>query len=106
MEQHILEIKMAKKRCVGMGVFHAWRVEFDMHPLAATMDNYTACIDVEMDEAKPDFLAVLVWILTMARKINALCDSEKVVGNDGSEYWLERFLWRCDCVLQWDSLRA
>jgi hypothetical protein len=106
MEKHILEIKRAKKRCVGMGSFHSWRIEFDGHPLAATMDNYTTCIDGEMKETKPDYLVVLVWILAMARKINAFCDAEKVVGNAAAEYWLERFLWRCDCVLQWDSLQA
>lgn len=102
--ERILAIKRAKKRCVSMGRHHAWRVEFNAHPLAATLDNYTACLDVELTQPKPDYLSVLMWVLTMAQKINAFCDSERVVGNDGAEYWLERFLWRCDCVLQWDSL--
>jgi hypothetical protein len=99
---HVMEIQSARKRCVSMGKHHAWMVDFDRHPLAATMDNYTVCIDVELCEESPDFLAVLIWILTMARKINAYCDAERVSGNAAAEYWLERFLWRSDKVCQWN----
>ena len=46
----IAALKAAKKRCISMGAFHAWRPVFDMHPLAACMDNHTVCIDVELSE--------------------------------------------------------
>lgn len=104
MHVRVLEIKSAKKRCEGMGRHHQWRPEFDQHALSACLDNYSSCVDVELADACPDYTCVLHWILTMARKINAYCDAEKVSGNDAAEYWLERFLWRCDRVCKWDAL--
>lgn len=89
-----------------MGVYSPWRAAFDKHPLAAMMDNYTVCIDVELAERRPDYECVLHWILTMARAINAYCDATKIAGDDAAEYWLERFLWRCDRVCQWDFLHG
>lgn len=100
----IAEVKAAKKRCIAMGAFHAWAPEFDSHPLAACMDNYTTCIDVERAERAPNWEAILHWTLTMARKVNGFCDGHKVVGDVAAQYWLERFLWRCDAICQWDYL--
>ena len=100
----IAAIKAAKKRCISMGAFHAWRPVFDMHPLAACMDNHTVCIDVELSETSPDWFAILCWILNMAKRINWFCDENKVVGDVAAQYWLERFLWRCDVVCQLDYL--
>lgn len=92
------EIKTARKRCVSMGVHRGWRTDFDAHPLAACISNLDACIEVEMRDFNPDYLAILVWIHAMAVKINAFCDASKVDGDNAAEYWLEYFLWVADTV--------
>lgn len=94
----IKEIKAAKKRCIAMGKFHGWCADFDKHPLAASLDNHTYCIDIECNEEEVDFSAILEWILNMAKSVNKYCDAFKVSGDAAAEYWLERFLWRCDVV--------
>ena len=98
MNTHISEIKSALRRCLTMGAYSGWRLEFNSHPLAASIDNHTACIDVELEQRQPEYFAVLCWILNMARSINAYCDANKVVGDVAAQYWLERFLWRVNCV--------
>lgn len=96
---NIKEIQTAKKRCITMGVAQGWRPEFDLHPLAASIDNHTCVIDVELEKEKPDYLSILVWIHTMAKKVNQYCDEQMVKDNKAAEYWLERFLWRVDSVV-------
>jgi hypothetical protein len=105
---HITDIQSARKRCVSMGKPHAWRPEFDLHHLAACIDNHIACIDVEMEAAPKDrdFFAMLVWLHNMAKRINAFCDGHKIAGDTAAEYWLERFLWRADCPIQMDPQAA
>ena len=99
-------VKTAKKRCVSMGVFSAWMPEYDRHPLAACISNYTCCMDVELEGNAPDYLAALGFIAAMARRINAYCDGCLVAGDAVAQYWLECFLWCCDSVVQWDCLPA
>ena len=89
-----------------MGRPHGWVVNFDSHPIAASMDNHTACIDVELENKdEPDYLSILQWILLMARKINNYCENNRVAGDNAAEYWMERFLWRSECVCKWDHLQ-
>jgi hypothetical protein len=102
----IAEVKAAKKRAISMGGYSGWRPEYDDHPLAACMDNRTAIIDAEMEDDKTDYLFVLWELHAMAKKINAYCDSHKVDGDIAAQYWLERFLWRCDVVCRWDFLHS
>jgi len=100
----IQEIKSAQKRCMSMGRHHTWQLDFDEHPLAACISNHLFCIDVELNEQNSDPLAIMFWILNIARKINQYCESYKVTGNRASEYWLEIFLWRCECIVVWQKL--
>ena len=97
----LAELQSAKKRAISMGQFHAWRPEFNAHSLAAAMDNYTACIDGAAD----DYPAIMGYLLAQARRINAVCDAQRIVGDAAGEYWLERFLWRCDAVANVDRLQ-
>lgn len=98
----LAEFQSAKKRAVSMGRFHAWKPSFEAHPLAAAMDNYTACIDADAG----DFDAILGYLLVQAKRINTVCDSQRIVGDEAGEYWLERFLWRCDLVANFDSVQC
>lgn len=86
---HIEEIKSARKRAESMGRIHAWHPEFNQHPLAACIDNHSACIEEEQE----DRFAVLCWILNMARAVNKFCEAQRVAGSAAAEYWLERFAW-------------
>lgn len=97
-------IRTAKKRGLAMGVCHPWQRSFDRHPLAAAIDNYTLAIDVERAADRPDYLSMLVWIAAMAGAVNSFCAAHRVAGDAAAEYWLERFLWRCDVVAQLDML--
>ena len=101
----IAEVKSAKKRAISMGRYSGWRPEYDHHHLAACMDNYTAVLDAELGSESPVcYLVAFGCIEKMARRINAYCDGHKVVGDAAAQYWIERFLWRCDAVCQWDYL--
>ena len=97
------EVKSARKRALTMGVYSGWRHEYDSHFLAACLDNYTCCVDAEMSGER-DFFEVLIYIWFMARRINLFCDSQLVKGDAAAEYWLERFLWRVDCVCDFGRL--
>lgn len=91
---HIAELKSARRRAESMGRFHAWTPEFNAHPLAACIDNHTACINEEMEDGRwLEPFAVLCWVLNMARAVNRFCSAHHVAGEPSSEYWLERFLW-------------
>jgi hypothetical protein len=92
MATHLAEMKAARRRAISMGAHHAWTPEFNRHPLAACIDNHTACIDAEPNTGEDTF-AILCWILTMARAVNRFCEENKVAGDAASEYWLERFAW-------------
>lgn len=92
------DIKSAHRRAVSMGRHHGWSGRFNSHPLAACIDNYTVCIDVELAGRSPDYLSILVWIAAMAKRINDHCAEHQVSGDHAAEYWLERFLWRADAV--------
>ncbi len=98
------EIRAASRRAVAMGKHIGWQPEFNSHPLAASIDNHTACIDVELNEPQPDYLAVLYWILNMARTINRYCDNNKIEGDKGAQYWLERFVWVRNTVADMEKL--
>lgn len=100
----LAEVKSARKRALSMGRYSGWRREYDRHPLAACVDNYTACIDAERENKSPDWLAILGFILAIARRINGYCDDHKVADDPAAQYWLERFLWRCDSVCAMDVL--
>ena len=89
---HIAEIKSARRRAESMGKAHGWMPEFNAHPLAACIDNHTACIDAEVGDTQDSF-AVMCWLLNMARAVNRFCDAHRVAGSAASEYWLERFVW-------------
>lgn len=104
----IAEVKAAKKRAISMGRHSGWIPEYNQHALASCMDNHTAIIDAELDGENHDvcFLFILWELLAMARKINGYCDANKVVGDHAAQYWLERFLWRCDVICQWDYLNG
>lgn len=104
----ISELKAAKKRAISMGKYSSWRPEYDRHLLAACIDNRTTVIDAELDGENNHvcFLLILWELLAMARKINAYCDTSKVVGDAAAQYWLERFLWRCDIICQLDYLHG
>jgi hypothetical protein len=105
---NIQEIQAARKRAASMGKPHAWRLEFDRHAMAACIDNHIACIDAEMENAPKnrDFIAMLVWLHNMSKRINVFCDAHKIAGDEAAEYWLERFLWRADFPIQMDPQAA
>lgn len=98
------EIEAAIKRCMNMGVSSPWRLDYNNHQLAACIDNHTVCIDVELKSANPDYLSILHWLLYIARAINKYCDMHKVSESQAAQYWLERFLWRCDCICIWGHI--
>lgn len=97
-------IKQAKRRCIDMGKATAWRLEYNQHELAPAIDNYSWLIDCEMAEANPCYITVLICIEKMAKRINRFCDNNHVAGCLAAQYWLERFLWRCDTVIDWDLI--
>ena len=90
--QHFTAMRSARKRAVSMGAHHAWQPSFNRHPLAACIDNHTACIDAEPAH-KQDTFSILCWVLTMAKAVNNYCEKQAVVGDPAAEYWLERFAW-------------
>ena len=99
------EVISARKRCVSMGRYHAWHPDFDTHPLAACLDNHTACLDAEFAEPKPDWLVIFGCILIMSRRINCFCTENKILGDAGAQYWLERFLWRSNMLFDFDAMQ-
>ena len=99
------EVISARKRCVSMGRYHAWRPDFDAHPLAACLDNHTKCLDAELEEAQPDWLEMMIYICIMARRINWFCAANKISDDVAAQYWLERFLWRCNMLFDFDVMQ-
>ena len=89
-----------------MGKYHAWKPEFNSHPLAACIDNHTACIDGAIGPRgrthstdAMDFLSALLCLRFMSDAINRYCDDHRIAGYTAAEYWLERFMWVADCVV-------
>ena len=92
-------IESALKRAKAMGQPHAWRADFDNHPMAASVANYSWLIEEsslltsEID-LKQKHLVHLHWTHKMALVINKFCDEAKIKGDAAAEYWLELFLWK------------
>lgn len=80
-----------------MGKYTPWCGDFDSHPLAAGMDNWTWLLDDAQRDK--EYLEVLYYLLRKARLINDYCNNNKINGDVAAEYWLERFLWRADRVI-------
>ena len=92
-----------------MGKHCAFRSEFNKHPLAACLTNYTEVIDAEREEQSPrsaqSFLNELIWIGNVAAFVNKYCDSNRVDTDQAAQYWLERFLWlHLDNIVDLDML--
>lgn len=102
-----------------MGKYLGWRPEYDKHPLAASMDNYTVMIDIELKETCPNpdleyslkainttnWLFIFCCFHDMAKKINNYCDTHKISEDMAAEYWLERFLWVTGRICDFSRLK-
>lgn len=97
-----------------MGRPHGHQRRHDAHSLAPCLSNYALVIDEEMREIGEEgpgayqrtqsYLFILCWIEAMARRINEYCDTQRVVGDDAAEYWLDRFMDYCDTVARMDMV--
>ena len=101
----VAEVKSAQKRAVSMGKHSGWLPEYNTHKLAACIDNYSVCIDIELEQPDPDFFEILCWIHCMAKAVNVYCDEYKVVGDQAAQYWLHRFLEKCNVVCDFTVLK-
>jgi hypothetical protein len=88
----ISEIKAALRRCKSMGADSPYRRQYDAHPLAASISNYSAVIDAEIGKPNPDWVSVLCWVHAMSKWINGYCDEHKIAGDDAAKYWLHQFI--------------
>lgn len=89
----------AKRRAMSMHKDIAHDKSYNAHPLAACVKNHADCIEVELIEEKPDYVAILVWIDIVATKINSFFVSNRVEQDLTAKYWLGRFLEFVDLVL-------
>ena len=79
----------------------SYKADYNTHPLAACVSNYTSMIDAENATKEPDYLFIIYCLDMMAKFIN------KYTGiiDDAASYWLNEFLKRSR-VADWDKLKG
>ena len=95
------DIVTAKTRASGMSK-SIYSLDY-AHPLAACICNHVFVIGAELEERRPNYLFILVWIDNMAKSINKFCDVNLIESDNGAKGWLRVFLSIVDVVCMVDK---